>query len=296
MSDKKKGLFFVLTGILLMSLDPVFIRMSGASGWDTAFLFGLFTFFSMSVLTQAKEKGGIKGAVFSGGLPIIISGLVMGGSGTTLVLAVKHTLVANAVLIMSVSPVFAAIYSRILLKEKASPRILISMAAAMGGIFVITADSLGTGGMFGNVMAIVCASFSALNYVIWRKYPHISRTMVIALGGFSIAGISFYAAEPSELNMRTWLVMAAMGLLSAPVGRVFMSTAARYITAMEISLFSLSRTFLAPLMIWLIYAEMPGLSTFTGGVIILAALIFQSFSYDGSPSPKSLKTPAESGV
>jgi drug/metabolite transporter (DMT)-like permease len=90
--------------------------------------------------------------------------------------------------------------------------------------------------------------------------------------------------------------MAAMGLLSAPVGRVFMSTAARYITATEISLFSLSRTFLAPLMIWLIYAEMPGLSTFTGGVIILAALIFQSFSYDGSPSPKSLKTPAESGV
>lgn len=37
------GVMITLVGALLMSLDPIFIRFSGVSGVDTAFLFGLFT-------------------------------------------------------------------------------------------------------------------------------------------------------------------------------------------------------------------------------------------------------------
>lgn len=272
-TDRSKGLIFVISGMLLMTLDPVFIRLSGASGFETAFLFGLFTFVSMSVFTALKGKGGISGTLRTGGLPMIISGLIMGGSGTTLVLSVKHTLVANTMLIMSTTPVFSAVFSRILLKERTNTRTWAASAVSIFGIYIIARGSFGTGSLFGDGMAVLCTAFASLNYVMWRKYPHISRSMSVALGGLSIAAFSFLPAALSSLSLRTWLVMMAMGLLSAPFGRTFVSTSARYIPATEISLFAFLRTVLAPAAVWLIFAERPAQSSFYGGSVILFALI-----------------------
>lgn len=263
----------VTSGTILMSMDPVFIRLSGAKDWDTAFLFGLFTFMSMSALTQLHGKGGIKEALRTGGLPIYISGMLMGGSGTTLVLAVNHTLVANAVLLQrSASPIFAPVFSLILMREKTSRGTLVAVFFAIAGIYIIIGGSVGQGSFFGDLMAIICAGFSAMNYVLWRKYPDISRTMVIALGGLAIALISAFAADPAHTGWRTWAVMMVMGLVSAPIGRVLLSTSARYISATEISLFSLLRTIIAPLAVWLIFAEIPPAATFAGGGLILLTL------------------------
>ena len=272
-SSRSQGLTYVITGMFFMSLDPVFIRLSGASGWNTAFLFGLFSFVSMSLLTQYREKGGIKKALMEGGAPIFISGLIMGGSGTTLVLSVKHTLVANTMLIMSTTSIFSAVFSRLLLKEKTPLRTWAASLISIIGIYVIAKDSLGRGDLFGDMMAVVCTGFASLNYVMWRKYKNMSRTMSVALGGFAIAFFSSFMSSPTSLPVRTWLVMLVMGMISAPMGRTLVSTSAKYIPATEISLFSLMRTVLAPFIVWLIFSEIPPENTFYGGFLILATLL-----------------------
>jgi len=272
-SNRSKGLAFVIAGMFFMSLDPTFIRLSGASGWDTAFLFGFFSFISMSLLTQFIRKDGIRGALAEGGWPILLSGLIMGGSGTTLVLSIKHTLVANTMLIMSTTSIFSAVFSRLLLKERTPLRTWIASALSISGIYIIARGSLGHANLFGDIMAVFCTGFASLNYVMWRKYKSMSRTMSVALGGLAIASISIFMAQPALLHMRSWLVMIVMGMLSAPVGRTFVSSSAKFIPATEISLFSLMRTILAPLIVWMIFSEAPPQATFIGGSVILATLL-----------------------
>ncbi|WP_047042681.1 DMT family transporter [Vibrio mexicanus] len=61
-NTKAIGFSAALLGALLMSLDPIFIRYANVSGFDTAFLFGLFSAISMPILLKMNDKRGIRKA------------------------------------------------------------------------------------------------------------------------------------------------------------------------------------------------------------------------------------------
>ncbi|MEF1326210.1 EamA/RhaT family transporter, partial [Vibrio owensii] len=66
------GVVITLVGALLMSLDPIFIRFSGVSGVDTAFLFGLFTAISMPIFIQLRDERGLVRAVKESGWHVLL--------------------------------------------------------------------------------------------------------------------------------------------------------------------------------------------------------------------------------
>ena len=117
MTHHEKGLTYILVAAALMSLDAVFIRLSGLHGFAPSFLFGVFSLISMTILTQWREGNVLKVAQ-AGGIMLIVSGAIMGVSGTAFTLAVQQTTVANVLLIMSITPVLSAIFSWIFLKER----------------------------------------------------------------------------------------------------------------------------------------------------------------------------------
>jgi hypothetical protein len=84
-STRTTGFFIALLGALLMSIDPVFIRFAGVSGFDTTFLFGLFTEISMPIVLQLNDKRGLTLAVKESGWPLLVSGVLMLGSASGLV-------------------------------------------------------------------------------------------------------------------------------------------------------------------------------------------------------------------
>ena len=270
MEIRSKGILFALAGTLLMSLDAVFVRLSGMSGWNTSFLFGSFSLIAMTFFTWKKE--GLANVFKNGWAVIILSGIIMGGSGTNFVLAVKNTAVANVVLIMSAVPLFSALLSMVFLKERPSGKTWLAIAFTMIGIFTIVQGSLRYGGIKGDLLALATTIFVSLNYVVWRKYPKVSRSMCVGAGGFFIALFSSFGMTSSDMNLRGILVMAVMGLLTAPFGRTYISTAARYITATEIGLYSLLKIMITPAIVWAIYGEIPPSATFYGGLILLATI------------------------
>ncbi len=277
METRSKGLTYVLTGMLLMSLDAVFVRLSGLSGWNASFLFGFFSFIAMSLFTQYFKEG-VADAFKQGGWVIILSGMIMGGSGTTFVLSVKETAVANVVLIMSSTPLFSALFSRVFLNEKTEAKTWLATATTLIGIFIIVKGSLTAGGIKGDLLAVAATAFASSNYVLWRKYPEISRSMAVGMGGFFIALFSSFGMQTSSFTLYGVAVMAVMGLLTAPFGRTFVSTSARYIMATEISLYSLLRTVITPIIIWAVFREMPPSATFFGGALMMASVLWYIMS------------------
>lgn len=270
---RSKGVLAALFGSLFISFDPVFIRFSGTGGFDTAFLFGLFTALSMSVIIQSTDRRGLSGTLYEGGWPLVFSSLLMVGSATTFVLSVKHTAVANTMIIMSARPVLTAVVSWVFLRERTSKGLWLAIIGVMGGIGIVVSGSLESTNLLGDSLAMVTVSFLALNGTLLRRYKQVSRTAIVGLCGFFMAVVMFIPATPSGYSLNTWLIMGAMGLASAPLGRVLNAVSSRYIPAAETAVISLSNTVFAPVWIFILFHEQPPVNTLVGGAVVLGTIL-----------------------
>ena len=86
------------------------------------------------------------------------------------VFAMLNTYVANVVFIISTQTMFLAIFGYFYLKEKVSLLGLLSIIFAMTGIFIMVGDSITSGTMFGNMVALVIPiSFSVLVMIVRKN-------------------------------------------------------------------------------------------------------------------------------
>ncbi|WP_319528812.1 DMT family transporter [uncultured Cohaesibacter sp.] len=272
MNYHEKGLSYLLIAAALMSMDSVFIRLSGLQDFAPSLLFGVFSLISMLAVTRWRE-GKLLPLIKTGGIMLVISGAIMGISGTTFTLAVQKTTVANVLLISSLSPFFSAIFSWVFLRERIKLQTLAAIILSIFGMYIIVRGSLQSGGLVGDMLAILCVIAVSLNFVVWRKYSHLSRSLVVGAGGFFIALFSVGFVQPSDYDIGGVLIMMIMGLLSAPVGRMLMATATRLIPAPEVSLMSQIKIVIAPMVVWAIFGEVPSQATFIGGSLILLAAL-----------------------
>ena len=90
------------------------------------------------------------------------------------VVAMNNTTVANVVFIISTQTMFLAILGYFYLKEKVSLISFISIVLAMTGIIIMVGDSLSTGSLFGNIVALAIPINFAILVMIIRKYSNFS--------------------------------------------------------------------------------------------------------------------------
>ncbi|EGR3992056.1 DMT family transporter [Vibrio cholerae] len=276
-SSRTTGFVVTLLASVLMSIDPIFIRFAGVSGFDTTFLFGLFSAISMPILLKMIDKRGIRNAIIQSGWPLLFAGALILGSTTGLVFSVKNTSIANTFVIMSTSPAVAAIFSWLLLREKISRSTVIAIITVMIGIVIVVSGSFSSGNWVGDALAVFSVICLSLMFTLLRKYQDVSRLASVALGGLLLAIVMSFFAEPSSYRADTWLIMAAMGLFTAPLGRVMAMVATRYITAAEVAMTLMLETVLAPLWGFLFFAEIPVVTSLVGGSIILVSVFIYTF-------------------
>ncbi|MBE9397867.1 DMT family transporter [Pontibacterium sp. N1Y112] len=272
------GILIALLGALLMSFDPIFIRFSGVSGFDTAFLFGLFTAISMPVFIQLRDERGLVTALKASGWPVIFSGVLMLGSASALVLSIKNTSIANTFVILSAAPALAAIFSRIFLGEITKRSTWFAIAAVMIGIAIVVSGSFKTGNWLGDGLAVFAVTCLSLNQTLLRKYQDVSRMASVGLGGLFLATVMFFLATPSTFSTSTWIIMAAMGLFTAPFGRVLSQVATRYITAPEVGMILMIEAVIAPLWAFGFFGEVPPMASIIGSAIILGTILMYAIS------------------
>lgn len=278
------GFAIALIGALLMSIDPLFIRFAGVSGFDTAFLFGFFTAIAMPVVLHFSDKRGIKQAIKQSGWPLLAAAMLMLGSSTGLVFSIKNTSIANTFVILAATPALAAIFSWVFLKERTSRTTWIAIVAVIVGIVIVAYGSIPHGAdteassmnkashWVGDLLALIAAVFLALMFTLLRKYQQVSRLAAVGLGALFLAVVMFFFASPSEYSSNTWMIMAAMGLLTAPMGRVMSMSATRYITAAEVSMTLMLETVLATVWGVIFFNEVPQIASIIGGSIILITI------------------------
>jgi drug/metabolite transporter (DMT)-like permease len=189
--------------------------------------------------------------------------------------AVFYTSTANLVFIVAFSTVLATALSWAFLKERPRPATFAAMAAMVVGVGIIVSDSIGSGNLFGDLMAACSAFFIASAITITRAtgkdmgFTSLVAVILPAAVAAVMVGTSGY-----RIDAPWWIVFN--GVVIMPLAFFCLATGPKYISGPEVAMFYLLETVLAPIWVWLIFQEAPTRRSLLGGVILIVALVAHS--------------------
>lgn len=271
-SPRTWGFLLAAGGMFVVSTDSLLTRAADVDGFTVTFWFGVFVVPAMLIVSRVggKSVADIRNEIDSA---MWAAGLSQGASTMLFIFAIKNTSIANTVVIIAAAPIMAALVSWIVLRERTSRRVWIAIALSMSGILVVMSGSLGEGALRGDLLAVGAITLWSINLIILRKYPDMDRVLAVGCGGFLMAIFSFVPADIFGHSFTTYLLLFLMGAVGGPLSRVALSTATKYLSAAEVSLFAPIETLAAIMWAWVFFGEVPLPRTYVGGVAVLVAFL-----------------------
>ena len=146
------------------------------------------------------------------------------------------------------------------------------------GIIIMIYDGLETGGLYGNIMALFCATSFSLYTLIMRKYRKIDMLPTLLVAGILLSIVTFILNYNDLIIPIRDILLCFLwgGILSAFVNIIFIY-ATRYLSASEVTYFMLLEFSLGPFWVWIFLDESISKDTFHGGIIVMLSVGIYSF-------------------
>ena len=275
---KIPGYILLLFGGFCLSWGGFIIRsFEEASIWQILFLRSFFFLLALIAFLFVTYKKNTFNIIKESGLPGLLGGFVLSFSFVAFVVAMSNTTVANVVFIISTQTMFLAIFGYFYLKEKVSLIGLISILLAMSGIIIMVGDSISGGSLFGNMVALAIPINFAILVMIIRKNTKVDMVPAIFYSGIFSLIYGFFLAESFEFTKHDLWMGFLLGVPQLAVSFICITIGSRTVESATVGILMLMETLCAPLWVWLFLNEIPPISVFVGGAIIISAIILKSF-------------------
>jgi len=273
LSRHAKGLIITALGVLIISPDGLLTRLIHVDHWTLIFWRALFLSFGMWIMANLIHPRNTWQKYLSMGRVGLAMGILYAMGTVSFITAITHTSVANTLIILSTTPLFAALIGWVTLREPVNTRTWCAITLVCVGVFVISSDSDNqASSLFGDIAAMVGAFFLAAGFTVVRRFPGITIFPIISTSGFITALLVLPLAQPLAVTQADMGYLVLMGVYMLPVGTALMYLGPKYIPASEVGLMMLLESILGPVWVWLALGEQPGVRTFIGGAIILSTL------------------------
>ena len=275
---KIPGYILLLFGGFCLSWGGFIIRsFEEASIWQILFLRSFFFLLALIAFLFVTYKKNTINIIKESGLPGLLGGFVLSFSFVAFVVAMSNTTVANVVFIISTQTMFLAIFGYFYLKEKVSLIGLISILLAMSGIIIMVGDSISGGSLFGNIVALAIPINFAILVMIIRKNTKVDMVPAIFYSGIFSLIYGFFLAESFEFTKHDLWMGFLLGVPQLAVSFICITIGSRTVESATVGILMLMETLCAPLWVWLFLNEIPPISVFIGGAVIISAIILKSF-------------------
>ena len=287
-----KAFFLAFSAGTIWSFGALIVRyMEAAQSYQWQYLFfrGLTIAIVILIYLMAREglafishfkRIGLAGLLGAVGLVTAMSGYI---------LSITLTTVANTLFMLAATPFIAAFLGIVLLKEKVRYSTWVAMVIALSGILVMVLEGLGAGSFLGNLFALMAASGFAVFSVSLRWRKQTPQFATIALAGalcmlFTLL-ILFFRNETLAMPLRNVYLSMLHGLVVGS-GLILFSLSAKFLPAAELTLLLMVEAVGGILWVYLpIFGihEIPSVTTVVGGIIVLAAIVFDGVSLRQQP-------------
>ena len=273
-SEDRRRLGWLLAGVgmLCVSTDSLWVRVSEASALDVAFLVSCCGLVVHSTFGRWFDRRPALESLRTHRLPLMGLGVLASVSQLAFITAITETRVANVVAIVAAAPLMASLCARLFLGEPITRRVAVAITLTMVGIGAIVSSSVGEPTLKGDLLALLAVVCFAGNMTIWRRFRDLSRRAALFLSAAVVVVVTSFAASPFSLDARAYLAIAAMGLCFNPLGRLANSNALRFAPVSEVSLFAPTETVAGTLWAAVFLSELPSVSTVVGAAVVLAGV------------------------
>ena len=274
-----------LKNILEVNIAVVFISTSGVLGrsillppeitiwWRclfAAFFIGLFCWYKKYDLTIKSKKD-----AFS----LALSGLLFGGHWITYFYALHLSNVAIGMLSLFTYPVITALLEPLFFKLKLDKNKLLLSGLVLLGIYFLTPNiDFENNVTKGVAMGVISAVFYALrNILTKRNLSQMKASKVMFYQMIIIAAFLWPVLINKEFpNTGQWTGILTLALVTTSIGHTLFVNSFRHFNISTVSIISSMSPIYGILFGMVFLKEIPALTTFFGGALILTTVIIES--------------------
>jgi len=282
---KIPGYILCLMGAFFLSWGGLLVReWEGSDIWQILFWRAFFFTITLIVFLYFTYKNKVISTIKKCGFPGLLGGVTTSIGFIAYIISMTETTVANVLFIISTQTIWLAIFGYLFLKEKISLKTFFSIILAMIGIAVMIGGSLDTGSLFGNLVALFIPINFAFLILLIRKFSKLDLVPALFYGGVIIMIVAFFMSDTIFVSKHNLLVGFLLGTFQHACGFICIVIGARSTPAAVVGLLMLFETLLGPLWVYIFLNEIPLMSVFIGGSIIVIAVIFKTLEQRNSNS------------
>ena len=280
MTDRRSPYLLLLVAVAFVSVGSVLVRLAQAPPLAVAFYRVTFATLLIAPVAWSDARRSLGSLAPKSRLLLVSSGVALALHFATWIASLSYTSIASSVLLVNTAPIFAVILSRIFLHERVSKAVLGAIALALVGAALIAGGDWGRSpsSLGGNVLAMAGAITLAAYHVVGRGlrdalplYAYILSVWAVA--ALVLAAIAAAFGTPfAPYPPRTLLVLLVLGLVPTVLGHGLVNRALRSISAPTVGLFLLGEPVGASILAFLVFGEVPSVSTLAGGLVVLMAM------------------------
>ena len=285
-------IFVLICGILAVSTASILIRLALDEGVPALVVAAYRLTFATLILTPIVLRGRtaeLRGLTRSDWLWALLSGVFLALHFATWISSLDYTTVTSSVVLVTTGPIWVALASWLIFREKLTAPIVIGLIVAVcGGMLVGLSDSAALGlsrtQLWGDFLALAGAWFVAGYLLIGRQLRHrislltyiylvYGMAALMLIGLAALSGASFTQlpnGEPYPVSVFVWLLLLA--ILPQLVGHSSYNYALRFLPPTYVAIVALAEPIGASLLALVLLHEVPLPLTIAGAIVILIGI------------------------
>ncbi len=294
----RRAFALLLVGAACIALAPIFVRLSAVGPVPTAFWRAVLAvpFLAAMLPLLPDEPGRARWPSRARDLAAFaVPGFMFAGDLATWHFAIHYTSVANATLLPNTAPIFVALFGFLLYGTRFTPRFLLGMALALGGVILLMGQSLRIGPqhLFGDALGVVTAMFYGGYFLaVARLRAEFATAAVmtfsIAFTAVFLVPVALVAGGPwLPPGLQGWAVLAGLAVVSQSLGQGLIAYAFAYLPPAFGAVSLLLQPVLAAVFAWALFHEAIGPIQAAGIAVVLAGvLLARQASLRGDSAPE----------
>lgn len=269
------GILLVLGSALAFSVAGVLTKLVAADAWTVVCWRGLFgapLILAYVIVRDPKHR--LRAAVALGRQGWLLA-TVGSLSSAAFIASFKLTYVANVSLAYATVPFAAAVFGWLLLREHVRTSTMVAAGVALTGVAVMLWGGIEQGHLAGDLLAILMTLGMAAYMVLIRVFRTSAVVLALAASSLQLFAAGWLLGDPLGVSARDLGLLAVFGFVFA-LAAILLTEGTRLIPAAEAGFIGTAETPLAPVLAWIILAELPPVTTLIGGAVVLIVVLIHA--------------------
>lgn len=283
-SHRSRALPALILGGVAIGFSPVLVRLSELGPVSTAFwriALALLPLIVLSRRADAQDVGTGQARTWSERALAALPGLFLGAELSTWHLSLHMTSVANATLLINMTPIPVALLGWLIFRTPISRTFVIGLVLSIIGVIVLKGGpgAIGSKSLTGDGVALLGAVFYAGYFLSLGRVRNRFSTLVVMrwstlAGGLAVLPLAM-ALEPRfvPLTLAGWAVVVALAWICHFGGQGLITFALAWLPPSFSSLTLLIQPVVAALLAWWLLNEPLSVLQALGGVIVLVGIL-----------------------